>query len=245
MTVSINRRQLHFGLWALGTGAAIARTTARAELKMPEATAASGAALVVIDCSGDAGFRLEAGASATFVAALVSFASAADAQIVEAAIRATKARLGLVPPLKFKACRPEVKDALFAALAGLPFAVRAVVVRKSLVASPRLRADEDRFQRFFVQRLLAYGGAMLDKARVAVDGTCDRAFRKALAVRLARRLAPRPFSVTFSRPESDLLVQLADLCAGAVARSYRTGAGDGARWRGLLGAHLQEVREIV
>ena len=37
----------------------------------------------------------------------------------------------------------------------------------------------------------------------------------------------------FKDSQKDLLVQLADMCAGAVARSYSTNRGEAERWRNM------------
>jgi hypothetical protein len=72
--------------------------------------------LVFIDESGDPGFRLGRGSSAVFVTALVAFRDHAQARATHAAIEAAAARLGIKPEFKFSKCRPEIRDAFFAAI---------------------------------------------------------------------------------------------------------------------------------
>jgi hypothetical protein len=151
----------------------------------------------------------------------------------------------LTQPLRFNTCTRAAKDDFFAALSKAPFTVRAVVARKSLIASPRLRADEARFQRLFVNRMLSHGRAALEDARVVVDRSCDRSFRKELALRLSKRTSQMPHNFAFAPPQSDLMLQLADMCAGAIARAFRSGPADATRWRDLLGARLEQVWEVA
>jgi hypothetical protein len=80
--------------------------------------------LVFIDESGDPGFRLERGSSAAFVAALVAFHDHDQARAAHAAIEATATRLRIKPEFKFSKCRPEVRDAFFAAVQRFDFRVR-------------------------------------------------------------------------------------------------------------------------
>jgi hypothetical protein len=51
-------------------------------------------------------------------------------------------------------------------------------------------------------------------------------------------------SIQFNDPRSDRLVQLADMCAGAIARSFKTDRADHNRWRDMLGAKIEIVREF-
>lgn len=242
----ITRRALQIGLLASGAGALLARGAALAETgeAAPAAAPAAGAPLVFIAASGDGGFRLEGGASAAFVAALVVIASGDAARTVEAALRDAKAALGIADQLRFKSAKAEAKEAVFTALAGAPFAVHAAVLRKAQIVSPRLRGDETRFQRFFVSRLMKQAASLSGGARV-VDRSCNRAFRSELARRLAKKGGGRPRSVTFAAPQSDLLLQLAGLCAGAFARATREGDAEAARWRTMLAGRTAAVWDIV
>jgi hypothetical protein len=51
-------------------------------------------------------------------------------------------------------------------------------------------------------------------------------------------------SCGFSDSNNDALVQLADMCAGAIARSYRADRPDSARWRTMLGSRIDDVWEF-
>ena len=76
------------------------------------------------------------------------------------------------------------------------------------------------------------GGALKD-AKVVIDGSGDREFRQKLAAALRRRAkGGAGKDVRFKDSAGDSLAQFADMCVGAIARSYRQ--GDRAkhdRWR--------------
>jgi hypothetical protein len=50
--------------------------------------------------------------------------------------------------------------------------------------------------------------------------------------------------IRFHDSESDRLIQLADMCAGAIARSYRLDKNDRFRWRNMLGQKVENVWEF-
>lgn len=104
--------------------------------------------LVFIDESGDPGFKLDRGSSRIFSAAMVVFDDAAAAQEAEAVIRAALVRLRARPEFKFSKCSHDIKDAFFAEVANLRFCVRAIVVKKELIYSDRLRTEKEEFYRF-------------------------------------------------------------------------------------------------
>lgn len=50
--------------------------------------------------------------------------------------------------------------------------------------------------------------------------------------------------VRFKDSKSDVLVQLADMCAGAIARSYRKDRAERERWRKMLAPRIDDVWEF-
>jgi hypothetical protein len=134
-----------------------------------------------------------------------------------------------------------VRDKFFASVKDCPFRVRAIVVRKEIIHSPRLKADKDRFYEYFVKNMLQYDNKVLCNAKVIIDGSGDREFRQNLNSALRRRLDRGALKdVRFKNSNNDVLVQLADMCAGAIARSYGDKKHSG-RWRKMLGARLNDV----
>lgn len=201
--------------------------------------------LVFIDESGDPGFKVAEGASPVFVAVMVIFQSGEDAAATQAAIEGSEARRRHKPEFKFNKCSAEVRDLFFAAVQRCSFTVRAIVVRKEVIHSPRLKADKERFYEFFVKSMMSYDNGVLRDARVVIDGSGDREFRQNLNAALRRRLGRGIVrDVRFKDSRSDVLVQLADMCAGAIARSYRKDRAERERWRKMLAPRIGDVWEF-
>lgn len=198
--------------------------------------------LVFIDESGDPGFKLSKGSSPTFVVCLVAFKTKDEANNAREAISSAAIRHKIQPEFKFSNSRDYVRDAFFEAVSGFDFCVRAIVVQKEKIYSPILRTDRDRFYNFFVKSMLRFDNGLLKDARVMLDGSGDRSFRNELSAYLRRHTEKGAIKkFVFADSRSDNLVQLADMCTGAIARSYRTDRTDAARWRSMLAPKIDDI----
>jgi hypothetical protein len=197
--------------------------------------------LVFIDESGDPGFKTQRGSTPAFSAALVAFQDVEQARLTQNAIAATAKRLRIFPEFKFSKCRPEVRDAFFTAIMPFDFRVRAIVVRKEKIYSNHLRGDKESFYAFFVKSMLKFDDGLLQEARIIMDGSGDREFKREMAAYFRQHLGSgRVKEIRFSDSRSDPLVQLADMCVGAIARSYRDRT-DAWRWRSMLCPKIENV----
>lgn len=201
--------------------------------------------LVFIDESGDSGFKLDRGSTPVFGVALAAFASAKEAQRTDAIIRDAREQLRVKPEFKFSKAHPNVRDGFFEAVSGCDFRVRALIVQKDLIHSGRLRSRKEEFYQFFVKSMLKFDEGMLQNAKVVIDGSGERTFRQDLKAHLKRHTAPGAIrDVKLHASHGDPLVQLADMCVGAVARSYRPERDDHDRWRKMLRPKLDDVWEF-
>lgn len=197
---------------------------------------------VFIDESGDAGFKVDKGASPIFAAAMVIFASSEDALRTQTHIEKSAVRKVHKTEFKFSKCCNQVRDEFFQTVRQCPFLVRAVVVRKEVIYSPKLKTDKERFYNYFIRSMLNYDNEILQGARVIIDGSGDRVFRKNLASEMRAKLGRgRVKDVRFKDSQNDALVQLADMCAGAIARSSRKDRAHSWRWRDSLRPRIDDV----
>jgi hypothetical protein len=198
--------------------------------------------LVLIDESGCTGFKLDRGSSASFIVAMVIFDTFGEAERASAAVAAARADLRVKPEFKFSKVSDTVRDGFFCAMADLHFTVRALCVDKSKIYSRRLRTNDDYFYNYVVRMLLRHDGDTLARATVKIDGSGDREFRNALAGYLRRQMTDNKIAkVRFADSRRDNLIQLADMCTGAIARSYRTDRKDARRWRAMLAPKIADI----
>lgn len=198
--------------------------------------------LVFIDESGDPGFKVDQGASPIFIAAMVIFATQADALATQIAIEDSAARRTHRGEFKFSKCSADVRDQFFGAVRSCPFRVRAIVVRKDAIYSARLRSNKDTFYEYFVKQMLDHDHGALKDARIIIDGSGDREFRQNLNSQLRRRMGPgRIKDVRFKDSAADVLVQLTDMCAGAIGHSVRKDRSEPNRWHAMIGQHVDNL----
>ena len=201
--------------------------------------------LVFIDESGDPGFDTDRGATPVFVVAMIIFSNSADALATQAVIANSEVRKTHKPEFKFSKCSDSVRDAFFGAVKECPFTVRAISVRKEVIYSSHLKSDKEKFYEYFVSQMMRHDDGLLNRARVIIDGSGDREFRQNLNAAMRRKLGKGVIKdVRFKDSKNDVLVQLADMCAGAIARSYRSDRKDPLRWRRMLKAQISDVWEF-
>ena len=197
--------------------------------------------LVFMDESGDPGFEVSKGSTPIFATAMVVFADGDAARQTEAVIKSAMERLRVRPEFKFNKCSNQVRDGFFQAVQNCPFLVRAIVVRKEAIYSPWLKTNKEDFYRFFVRQIMTHDDGILREAKVVVDGSGDRAFRRMIQASIRRQVGTRMKDLRFTNSKNDLLIQLADMCVGAIARSYRTDRPEAERWRRMLAPRINDV----
>jgi hypothetical protein len=130
-------------------------------------------------------------------------------------LRELRQRLTIFPEFKFSKCRPEVKDAFFSTVMPFEFRVRAIVVKKEKIYSLRLRQNKESFYAFFVKSMLKFDDGLLEQARIIIDGSGDKEFKRELGAYFRQQLGRgRVKEIRFSSSKSDPLVQLADNSQG-------------------------------
>lgn len=196
--------------------------------------------LVFIDESGCPGFKFTRGSDPVFGLGMVIFATGEDARATEQSMLTLRRRLQHKPEFKFSKSSDALRDAFFRTLVNCPFVVRALIVRKDALYSQHLRASVDSFYNYFVKMLMAHDDGALDAARVRIDGSGSQEFQRSLGAYLRRELGQRIKDVKMSDSARDPLMQLADMCIGAITRAERDRADSG-RWREMLAPRIGDI----
>lgn len=200
--------------------------------------------LVLIDECGDAGFKLAKGSTPYFVVAMVIFRDFKQAELASAAITDARVRLKVKQEFKFSKSHANIRDEFFKAAAPYEYGVRALVVDKEKIYSPHLREEKDQFYSYFVKQLMKYDNDVLTGAKVKIDGSGDREFKRELGAYLRRHLKGKIKDVKMEESHRNNLIQLADMVAGAIGRSYRTDdRNDPRRWLNQLRA-TKKIEDI-
>jgi hypothetical protein len=173
---------------------------------------------------------------------MVVFRNLEAADETEAIIRQLHRTIPHRPEFKFSKTSTDVRDRFFGAVRTCSFSLYSVVVRKDLVYSQTLRTDHDKFYNYFL-RLLLDSNLDLPQARIRLDGSGGRTFERALKTYLRKESTIEIADFRMVDSQRDQLAQLADMCVGAIARSYRD-RPEPNRWRSALRLRIQDVWEF-
>ena len=127
------------------------------------------------------------------------------------------------------------------AVCGGPFKVRAIVVDKELIyGGPMLQQSPKHFYNFTAKMLLQHSFGSITSARVRIDGRISRDLKTYLRQEFNRET--RVIRDTkFSDSKTDSMIQLADMVAGSIARSYKTEKKDCGQFRHILRPCIEDV----
>lgn len=182
---------------------------------------------VFIDDSGDGGMKFAKGSSTYLVMAACVFSSHEDMRDTTDAIEKLKSQLNRSPRWEFKYVKADVrtKDAFFAILTPLKFSLRAIVIDKTQLTEDQLAEPPANLKAWAVAQLLSNTAGAVANAKIIIDGENANAFGERSDVILRKDInAKSPGTVkavVFRDSMRDPLLQLADMCAGAIHREVR------------------------
>ena len=180
--------------------------------------------LVFIDDSGDPSFSLDKGATKVFVIACIVFQDELEAEKTAIAIKELRRKLKFSDRTEFKfagSSKP-TRIAFLEAVRPFHFVVRALVVEKKKIRSEQLRNDKHSFYSYFIKTALQYSKKTIYDAKIKIDGSGDRIFRKQFLSYLRRELNTKDSHilkhVRLVDSQANVLIQLADMVAGTIRR---------------------------
>lgn len=195
--------------------------------------------LVYLDESGDAGFKVESGSSPALVVAAVIIDCSGDAEATAAAIRAYRESIGMERRFQFhfSNLRREWRLGFLGAVRDCPFRVRAIVMPKAHIwDGTQLKRSGEYFYNFTMKMLLTHTFGDIEEAKLFVDGEAGRESLRRMVAYL-RRECNTPVCRVFRdikfvpKRENNVLLQLADMVTGSIARSYRDDKADRRTYR--------------
>ena len=184
--------------------------------------------LVFIDDSGDPSFKIDKGASKNFVICCVIFDDELEAEKTAVAIKDLRRKLKFSDRVEFKfnGSNFQTRTAFLKEVSKYNFRIRALVVDKSKVKSGLLKNDKQSFYSYFIKTVLQYNKGTIKNAKIRIDGSGDRVFRKKFLTYLRKQLNSKQqkviSNITLVDSKSNVLIQLADMVAGTIRR-YKEG----------------------
>ncbi len=206
--------------------------------------------IVFIDESGDAGFKVSKGSTPVFVIALVIFDDELEAEETALKIKKYRRSIGKTENYEFKFSKSsrEYRLKFLDVTKACKFRVRAIAFKKEAVYSDNLRSDIRRFYNYAVKLVLQHNNDTISNAKIRIDGLGERKFRQSLTVYLRKELNHKEKQVLknlrFKDSNKDVLIQLADMVAGAIKRSYDTDKTDHTDYKNIIKNRIEDVWEF-
>lgn len=202
--------------------------------------------LIFIDDSGDAGFKLDLGSSRFFIISLVIFDDELEAEKTAVAIKELKRELKFSESAEFKfyKSRKNVREKFLQKVCGFNFRVRSIVVDKSQIRSKELQGNKNSFYSYIIKMVLKCNGGTIKDAKIKIDGSGDRVFRKNFLSYLRKQLNSEEKKIIRSCKLVDsresVLIQLADMIAGSIHRSRNLEKNDGKHYRNIIKQRIED-----
>jgi hypothetical protein len=194
--------------------------------------------LVFIDDSGDPGFKFDKGSTRYFVVLLLSLNNEQEAERVIAAVQSLKKSLGIPDDMEFKFHKSSRKVRLkFLQMIGHhEFKIQALIIDKDKLKDRIIYGD-------MVKMTLYYARNSIHNAKIWIDGSGDGRFKKKYLATLRQKLNTGQHKVIKSSKivdsKNNLLIQTADMLAGAIRRSYEGTKSDHAVYKKIIEKHIE------
>jgi len=194
--------------------------------------------LVFIDESGDTGFKVGKGSTKNFVVACVIFKDNLEAEKTSVAIKELRRELKVCDDFEFRftKCSKKFRTRFLQKVRKFDFKYRAVVMVKHRIYGEELRSKKESFHNYSLKMLIKHSFGTIEDARIYIDGSGDRQFRRNAEKYLKREcneLDKIIKKVRFQRSHRSTIIQLADMVAGAVNRSF-TDKKDACHYRKII-----------
>ena len=197
--------------------------------------------LVFVDESGDPGLKLDEGSSKYFIVTLVIFEDFQDALDLDTRISLLRKELQFPEHFEFKFNRlhPDYRKKFLDAISPYPFLYFGIVINKQKLFGKGFQFKSS-FYKYTCQLVFENAKPYLNNAIVVIDGSGSKDFRRQLEKYLKDRINQYKTEFRYIKKikiqdsKKNNLLQVADMVAGSVARSYKTEKKDCKIYREII-----------
>lgn len=188
--------------------------------------------LVFIDDSGDPGFKIAKGSSQTFIICCIIFDDELEAEKVAVRIKELRREFKKSDKFEFKFNKSSKKYRIkfLDTIKEYKFRIRAIVMPKNVIYSDELKNSKTSFYNYTIKLVLKHSTGKIKNAKIRLDGHGNRIFRKELVGYLRQSLdsIDRQMikNLRFRNSDHDVLIQLADMIAGSINRTFQKEKND-------------------
>lgn len=200
--------------------------------------------LVFIDDSGDPGFK-EGASSSDFVLAAALFIDPDTATLVNDAIAEYRRELGWKDEheFKFRKAPKDVKLKFLRIVNKYNFDIYAVYINKSKYPNVFKFSDDEKLYNWATKELLLT--MPLNNAKIRIDGKYGKPYKTRIKTYIRKELNGKKRRVEdFDTQDSvkDNLIQLADIVAGSINRSFQTSKTDSQEYIRIIKEKIVELK---
>lgn len=202
--------------------------------------------LVFIDDSGDPGFKLDKGSTSFFVISLVIFDDELEAEKAAVAIKELRRSLKFPDDMEFKfhKSRKSVREKFLGIINPFKFRIRSLVIDKSIIRSKELQENKNSFYGYAIKTVLKHSNDTILNAKIKIDGSGDRVFRKSFLTYLRRQLNSKQKKIMKNcklvDSKGNVLIQMADMIAGSIRRHCDKSKTDRLAYRNIIKKHIED-----
>ncbi len=199
--------------------------------------------MVFIDESGDAGFKFEKGSSIYFIISAVIFTDSLEAERTALAIKDMRRKEKFPDNFEFKFnnSKRRIREKFLETVKPFNFKIRYLIVDKRKIKSDELKNNKNSFYSYVIRMLLKHSNNTILNAKIKIDGSGDRIFKRNFTVYLRKNLNSSEKKVMqnlrFVNSKENVLIQLSDMVAGSERRYFE--------YKGGLKTDAETYRNII
>lgn len=202
--------------------------------------------LVFIDDSGDPSFKFEKGSSKFFVICCILFDDDLQAEKTSTAIKELRRTLKFSEKMEFKfnGSSYKTRTAFLNTIDPFSFKIRVLVVDKKKITSALLKNDRQSFYSYFIKMVLRHNKGTIMDAKIKIDGSGDRIFRKRFLTYLRKELNFKQRKIVKNLrlvdSKTNQLIQMADMVAGTIRRYKEAEKADAPKYWKIIEPKIQD-----
>lgn len=203
---------------------------------------------IFIDESGDPGFLIEEGSSRFFVVAVVIFENDDQATQARLALEELGPRWGKPKrfELKFSKLSEAERIAALQVAAKFEFKIRSVIFDKVRMNELQLQHFKKNYYQYALRSLLDRTDRDLSHSVLKIDTFGEDFYRDNLTAYFAKHICDpgdtERCQLVFQDSKYDVLIQLADLVAGALRKSFEITHNDSQVYREVISSHEEDIK---
>jgi hypothetical protein len=169
-----------------------------------------------------------------------------EAEKTAVAKKELRRKLGFPEDVEFKFFKSKhsTRESLLKIITPFKFRIRCLVVDKAKIHSEELRNSKNSFYSYIIKMVLKHSDSSIVNAKVKIDGSGDRIFRRNFMTYLRRELNSSDRKIMnhcrLVDSKGNVLIQMADMIAGTIRRSYDEDKKDGGQLKKIIQKHIQD-----